>query len=107
MLSTHPEETEHILRYLEMQGLSTSESDLILAYSSSEDAIYDYQLYEIIAWFFRQKLFPEKLVNLCRLWATDKNRDSWLRSYCLAVLGSAGDQSDLEIGLLPVSKTPS
>ena len=97
MLTTHPEETEHILRYLEMQDLELSEVDLILEYAGSEDAIYDYQLYEITAWFFRQELFSEKLINLCRLWALDKNRDSWLRSYCLAVLGHAGDQSDLEL----------
>lgn len=97
MLSTHPEETEHILRYLETQDPEPSEFDQILEYSASEDAIYDYQLYEIAAWFFRLNLFPEKLVNLCRLWVADKNRDSWLRSYCLAVLGNAGDQSDLEI----------
>jgi hypothetical protein len=97
MLSGRPEETEYVLRYLETQDLTDDEIATILDYAGSADAIYDYQLYQIVRWFFDSQKFPDKLVNLCRTWAFDKNRQPWLRSCCLAALGKAGDQSDLEM----------
>jgi hypothetical protein len=54
-------------------------------------------LYQILQWFWEQDLFPKKLIGLCRRWAFDGNRASWLRSYCIAILGKIGDASDLEM----------
>lgn len=97
VLGRRPEETEHVLRYLGDVGLTTEERDEILRYAGSSEAIYDYQLYQIVRWFFERDDVPQKLVSLCRVWATDRNRQNWLRSYSLAVLGKAGDPADLEM----------
>jgi hypothetical protein len=96
-LPNRPEETAHILWYLQSQNVTLQEYERIFGFAGSAGAIYDYQLYEIVRWAFYRSHFPDTLVSLCRMWATDKNRQPWLRSYCLAVLGKAGDQSDLEM----------
>jgi len=95
LLQQRPEETEHVLRYLEEIGVTESEDDTILTCAGSTDAIYDFQLYQIVRWYFRRGAFPNRLVDLCRSWAFDKNRQPWLRTYCRAVLGRGGDLADL------------
>jgi hypothetical protein len=97
VLGRRPEETEHVLRYLENVGVTKEERDVILGYAGSSEAIYDYQLYQIVRWFFERDDLSQKLVSLCRVWASDRNRHNWLRSYSLAVLGKAGDPADLEM----------
>ena len=96
LLAQRPEETEPALRYLEEVGITEQDEQQILKYTSSPDAIYDYQLHQILEWFSRIKSYPEQLVRLCRQWTFDKNRDLWLRTAARAVLGEVGDQSDLE-----------
>jgi hypothetical protein len=97
LLRHRPDETEASLRYFSDVGLSESGAKSLLDYAGSADAIYDYQLYQIVRWFWEQNSFPEKLLILCRRWAFDHNRDPWLRSYCIAILGKVGDDSDLEM----------
>ena len=97
VLGHRPEETEHVLRYLENVGITKEERDAILGYAGSAEAIYDYQLYQIVRWFFERDDLPQKLVSLCRVWTADRNRHNWLRSHSLAVLGKAGDPTDLEM----------
>jgi len=97
LLTHRPDETEAALRYFSDVDLSKVRARSLLDYAGSSDAIYDYQLYQIVRWFWEQKLFPEKLLDLCRRWAFDRNRDPWLRSYCIAILGKSGDDSDLEM----------
>lgn len=84
------------MRYLAESDLADAEYNQILDYASSKDAIYDFQLYEIVSFFSeRRKLLP-KLVRLCRNLAFDRNRDSWLRMVSVTVLGLAADPADLE-----------
>jgi hypothetical protein len=97
MLGNRPEETHACLRYFSDILLTTPEKLAVLKYAASTDAIYDYQLYQITRWFWELQDFPPELIALCRKWAFDKNREPWLRSYCIFILGAAGDESDLEM----------
>lgn len=96
LLINRPDETEPALRYLEEVGVDTSEEQQILRYIDSSDAIYDYQLSQILSWFSRRESYPEQLIQLCRKWTFDKNRGLWLRTAARSILGKVGDQSDLE-----------
>jgi hypothetical protein len=97
LLSERPEETSAALRYFSDVDLSPRNSQSVLRYMASEEAIYDYQLYEIVRWFWEEQNLPSDLLSLCRKWAFDRNRQPWLRSYCVAVLGKAGDESDRDL----------
>jgi hypothetical protein len=97
LLRYRPDETEAALHYFSDVDLTERQVQSGLDYAGSAYAIYDYQLYEILRWFWERNLFPEKLIELCRRWAFDRNRASWLRSYCIAILGKVGDESDLEM----------
>jgi hypothetical protein len=68
----------------------------ILAYAASSSAIYDYQLFEIVRWFYDENMTPKRLMKLAREWAFDRNRPAWLRAYCLAVLAKKADPADVE-----------
>lgn len=95
-IPVRPEEMEYILKYLSKMELSNSELEQILKFMESKDAIYDYQLYQLVQWFFQLNKLPNTLLALCRVWAHDKNREPWLRTYSLMVLAKAGHTSDLE-----------
>jgi hypothetical protein len=96
LLQQRPEETEFALRYLQEVGVSEADDDRVLDYISSSEAIYDYQIFQIVTWFLTKSSIPLRLLQLCRAWSADKNRDLWLRTAARSVLGRAGDQSDLE-----------
>jgi hypothetical protein len=96
LLQQRPEETNAALRYLGEVGLDKQNMQRMLDYISSNEAIYDYQNFEIVAWFTSIGVVPKGLVSLCRRWCADRNRDLWLRSSARALLGKEGDQSDLE-----------
>lgn len=95
LLSNRPEETKPVLRYLATCNLNDKEIGVILNYMESAEAIYDYQLYQLVEWFLGRTP-PEKLVLLCRRWAFDRNREPWLRTASLRAVGSTGNQADLE-----------
>jgi hypothetical protein len=95
-LPLHPEETKYILRYLSYFRLEGEIEDRLLDCLHSVDSIFDYQLYEIVRWFYARGAHPERLLTVCRAWILDKNRSTWLRAYCLAILGEVADVSDLD-----------
>lgn len=96
MLTLRPEETEYVLRYIGAVDPTEQDIEWLLSFLESEDAIYEYQWFQLVVWFFERGDFPDQLVGFCRKWAFDQNREPWLRAYSLAVLGEAGDPSDLE-----------
>jgi hypothetical protein len=96
LLCNRPEESKAILRYFEQIELRPAERMRIVKYAGSPDAIYDYQLYLIVRFFFEQSKATRRLVGLCRRWAFDRNKEPWLRAYATALLGRHGDKSDLE-----------
>lgn len=95
-LEHRPDETIQVLRYLGKFPLTEDQITIILRYMASKEAIYDYQLYHLVKWFFEIEIFPDQLLQLCRNWAYDRNKATWLRTYCVSVVGAAGDISDLE-----------
>jgi len=87
LLKTRPEETAAILKYFSQVGLEEGERDELVAYVSSEEAIFDYQIYEIVRWFYDGDQNHPSLLDLCRQWADDRNRDAAVRSYAFAYIG--------------------
>lgn len=96
LLQQRPEETDAALRYLLEVGVTKADEGCILDYISSAEAIYDYQTFQIITWFATKSSISPRLLQLCRTWSADRNRDLWLRTAARSVLGREGDQSDLE-----------
>lgn len=96
LIQQRPEETEAALRYLSEVEADASVKNELIEYISSPEAIYDYQVFQILEWFNEQSHLPAKLLSLCRTWSADRNRDLWLRMAARAILGREGDQSDLE-----------
>src|SRR5262249_29646012 len=66
LLHTRPEEVRHCLRYFKEIDASAALRNRILNYAGSPDAIYDYQLFEIVRWFYEQGKAPKKLIALAR-----------------------------------------
>ena len=95
-LSARPEETGQILNYFSQIELEPSEVRSVIEYMASEDAIYDYQLYQLLRWFYNQQIKDNQLLRLSRDWSRDRNHDHWLRSYAIAYRGQHGDETDLD-----------
>ena len=91
-----PEETKYILRYLAFLPRDPAIQGDLLVYMESNDAIYDYQLFELVRWFYGGNPYPDRLLNLCRRWAFDRNRSACLRAYCRAILGDAAESDDMD-----------
>jgi hypothetical protein len=97
LLRRRPEETEYVLRYLAAIGLGVGEKEQLVEYLASPDALYDYQLFQIVRWWYEVRDWPASLLPLCREWIRDRNRAPWLRAYSLALIGDCGDTADLEM----------
>lgn len=95
-LRGRPEETEYVLRYFADIRLEDEELDNIAEYLGTPDAIYDYQLFQVVRWFLTEEIKHDSALGLARTWARDRNRDPWLRSYSIAYLGRYGDTEDLD-----------
>jgi hypothetical protein len=76
-------------------GLEARELQQLIAFAGSDEAIYDYQLYQILKWFYDLGINEKSVINLCRKWISDHNRDPWLRSYALAYVGAFGSTTEL------------
>jgi len=92
-----PEETKYVLRYLAALPPDIHTHAALLDFMESSDALYDYQLYELVRWFYHVHTYPPRLITLCRRWATDMNRPACLRAYSRAVLGDAAGSDDLDM----------
>lgn len=96
ILNGHPEETGYILRYFAAVSLSLDELHQLHSLLESPELIYDYQIFEIVRWFFDNGIPSDRVLALSRTWAYDHNRDLWLRTYAISYLGAYGNQSDLD-----------
>lgn len=95
LLRNRPEETEDILAYFSQVRLEPGELSELIAFAGSDEAIYDYQLYQILRWFYDLKINETDVIKLCRSWISDHNRDASLRSYALAYVGAFGPGTEL------------
>jgi hypothetical protein len=99
VLTTRPEETGQIFVYFAAVRLERDDQTIVAEYLGSDEAIYDYQSYQILRWFHKEQVSNGELLQLCRRWIADRNRDPWLRSYAFAYLrtfGSAPDWAQIE-----------
>jgi hypothetical protein len=91
-----PEETQYVLDYLAESGSAAGVLSRVLDYMYSLECIYDFQLYQLIRWFYRNGFQDGRMVDFARNQTFDRNRPVWLRSYAVAYLGRYGDRTDFE-----------
>jgi len=97
MLEPHPEETHTILQYLKAIYEVDSLQSLIVEELKGGSLVYDYQIYQIVAWFLEncQNPTPE-FMEFIRLTAFSLDRPRYVRTVCRAFLGKFGTAADLE-----------
>jgi hypothetical protein len=96
LLGRKPEETEYCLRYFAKVGLEDPDRERVIAFLSSPEAIYEYQVFQILRHFLEHSVFPDALLQYCRRIIRDGSFGSWVRTYTIAILGSGGRPADLE-----------
>jgi hypothetical protein len=95
-LSLRPEETEHVLKYFEKIGLQPEEHDVIAEFLSSNSAIYHYQNYQILKFYFENDFLPQRVLGTARAYFRDLTKPYWLRAYASAIIGQIRDAADME-----------
>jgi hypothetical protein len=97
LLEPHPEETEPILRYLGSVGPGEDVETQIIELMRSGRMVYQYQLYQIIEWFYERPMNPSgALIDTARTIGFDQSAPRYLRMICRALLGKYGISADLE-----------
>lgn len=96
-LSSRPEETGPILRYLASTQLSDIHIQKIADYYVAEHCIYEYQKYQFMRWCFENSQNNTVFVSIARQWAFDGALPEWIRSFAISVLGKEGAGHDLEV----------
>ena len=97
LLETHPQETEHILKYLQSIDVIDQIENLVVEFLRSEHAVYPYQNYQILEWFseYAQDL-SEDLLKIARRMAFDNSHPKYLRVVSRKLVGEFGTSADLE-----------
>lgn len=97
LLSSHPEETKYICRYLLRTETVSLHEKSILSFLQSEDSIYSYQVYQLIEVILDSGHRPQmETVAFVRQLAFDGSRPPYLRAVCRQFIGQYGSQSDLD-----------
>jgi hypothetical protein len=91
-----PEETGPVLAYLSKVDLTEANTSDLVAHLDADDAIYDYQLWQILGWLGTENRVNDQVLGQCRSWAFDRNRPLWLRTAAIELIGKHGDEADLE-----------
>jgi len=91
-----PEETEYVLSYFRKVGLRPEDHDAIIAFLSSQYAIYYYQCYLILKFYFELHVVVPGIVPICRAYVRDLSKPYWLRAYAAAIIGQFRDAPDME-----------
>lgn len=96
-LYIRPQETQHVLDYLRLVGAQDEANGAILNFLTSNDAIYDYQKYQIFRWLGEASTAPTpELVALARQLTFDFSRPAYLRAVCRKLLQDHGSIADLD-----------
>ena len=95
MLAQQPQETESILKYFERAGVVADVQDRMVKYLGSEDAVYPYQAYQIVAWRNRLGFLPSsELLGLVRRWVFEGQAPKYLLAACREFLARFGSRVD-------------
>jgi hypothetical protein len=93
----HPEVTDIILDYYGLCEVYQDIESAIIEFLDSEEAVYPYQIYQIIEWISGLPVNPsESLIEIARRLAFDYSKPYYLRFICLKLLGDFGNSADLE-----------
>lgn len=96
-LPIRPQETQPILDYIRMVGGYERSVPAIEEFLDSDDAIYDYQKYQIFKWLDSIESGPtERLLAAARQLAFDLSRPSYLRAVCRKLVQEHGTVADLD-----------
>jgi hypothetical protein len=97
LFDKHPEITDIILGYFEMCGVYPDVEGAIIEFLNSDEAVYPYQIYQIIEWISELPFEPsEKLIEIARRLAFDDSQPYYLRFICMKIIGDYGTFADLE-----------
>lgn len=97
LFERHPEETRYILRYFSQVEAVEETEESIIEFLDSEDAIYTYQIFQMIEWYNGIHRDPsDGLLSIVRRLAFDNSQPAYLRSVCRKFLGGFGLVADLE-----------
>lgn len=98
LLEKQPHETQTILNYFRACEVFVEVEANLVQFLNSEDAVYPYQIYQIIDSLCRIALQPSaSLLAISRSLAFDSRQPGYLRSVCRAFLGMHGSAADLEL----------
>lgn len=93
----HPEEMHTILDYFKSINAVCDVKESLVNFLESEDAVYDYQNYQIIDWLcMNLSKTDDTLLKLVRAYAFDNNRPYYLRAICRKFLSCFGNTADWE-----------
>jgi hypothetical protein len=96
-LADHPEESSHMLKYVNMVGASDGALERLERFLRSRDCIYEYQTYQILAWIGDQEVvIGESLFALIRDIAFDRRQPDFVRSVARQIVGSRANVGDLD-----------
>jgi len=97
LLDKHPEETRAVCKYLEQVGRISASDDAIVTFLRSSDAVYPYQIYQLIELRLIDCTPPiQGLLEIVRYLAFNDSQPYYLRSVCRKFLGHFGTAADLE-----------
>lgn len=86
-----------MLDYFDAVGAVADVENTIVAFLNSEDAVYPYQIYQIIEWLGQVSTQPtDELLSIARNLAFDHSQPPYLRCVYRKFIGDFGLVSDLE-----------
>lgn len=94
-LRSRPEETGYILRYLGSVDLLEHQQEKLSTIFVAAHTVNDYQVFELLRWFYDRAFGSPALVRRCLVLAVDRNVPPWVRSYASAYIGQHGAATDL------------
>ena len=93
-----PEETGHCLKYLKQRLplLDDADIDQVAAIVDGTECLYSYQRYQVLKWFYDNRIQNERVISCCREHVHELSGDLLCRSYSYAYLGSFAEPHDYE-----------
>jgi Reverse transcriptase (RNA-dependent DNA polymerase) len=97
ILAEFPEETRVILTYVNQTERVGEAEQRLIEFVRSEEAVYPFQKYEILAWFSeRNTIEAASLLELCRELSKDRTLPKYVKPIIRKLLGKYGTQADVE-----------
>lgn len=98
LFASHPQETSAILEYCADIGEGDKVFAALEQFLTSNDSIYDYQIYEMFEWISTHEASPtDGLLAIARRMAFDNARPAYLRAVCRILLQNFGTMADIEL----------